>query len=89
MHKERDTSLQRSYSRGDLLASLTRQSCNIPCLDIHKERDTSLQRSYLRGDLLASLTCRSHDKKKQKGGGINAGRIPPHPPSRKAVTPDR
>ena len=25
MHKERDTSLQRSYSRGDLLASLTRR----------------------------------------------------------------
>ena len=54
---------------------------------MHKERDTSLQRSYLRGDLLASLTHRSHDKK-QKGGGINAGRIPPHPPSRKAVSPD-
>ena len=25
----------------------------------------------------------------EKGGGINAGRIPPHPPSRKAVAPDR
>ena len=52
----------------------------------------SLQRSYSRGDLLASLTRRDCDKQKiieEKGGGINAGRIPPHPPSRKAVTLDR
>ena len=68
MHKERDTSLQRSYLRGDLLASLTRRSFNIPCLDIHKERDTSLQQSYSRGDLLASLRRQSHDKNKKWRG---------------------
>ena len=73
MHKERDTSLQRSYSRGDLLASLTHRSCNIPCLDIHKDRDTSLQWSYSRGDLLASLTRRSHDKNKRAGVSTPVG----------------
>ena len=55
---------------------------------MHKERDTSLQRSYSRGD--RRITYRAEVTiKKQKGGGINASRIPPHPPSRKAVTPDR
>ena len=50
---------------------------------MHKERDTSLQRSYSRGDRRITYAP------KQKGGGINAGRIPPHPPSKKAVAPDR
>ena len=70
LHKERDTSLQRSYSRGDLLASLTRRSYNIPCPDLNKERDTSLQRSYSRGDLLASL-ARAEVTIKNKRVGVS------------------
>ena len=54
-----------------------------------------LERSYSRDDLLTQFTSDDRDKlnETQKlkvcGGGLNAGRSPPHPPSKKAAVPDR
>ena len=63
--KERDTCLEQSYSRDDLLTQFTGDDHGrneLPRLSISKERDTCLEQSYSRDDLLTQFMSDDHNK---------------------------